>query len=81
MTIALSTSIPNPSASPVRVMRLRVRLKKYMSIRVMINEMGMAVEMTIVDLRLRRKMKRTAIANSTPKRAEEVTCDNESRII
>ncbi|OQA62800.1 MAG: hypothetical protein BWY39_01448 [Spirochaetes bacterium ADurb.Bin269] len=62
----LSTSIPTPSASPARVMRFKVIPVKYMTVSVIIKEMGMVRPMMIVLRKLRRNTNRTITANRAP---------------
>ena len=55
-TIALSTSIPAPRASPPNVIILIVKLLKYIRLKVAIIETGMAMLITSVVPIRRRKM-------------------------
>ncbi len=80
MTILLSTSIPTPRASPVRVIRFRVNPAKYMNIRVMTIDTGMEKAIIRVVRKLRRKKKRIATASNPPKIAELETSSRLSRI-
>ncbi len=72
-TMALSTSMPMPSASPPRVIRFRVNPPKYISAKVATTEMGMAVAMMAVLRMLRRKKSSTTTASRPPYRMEEPT--------
>ena len=65
-TIALSTSMPTPSASPPSVIMLRLKLEKYMSTNVTMTENGIATPIMnglFIDLR---KINNTIIARIAP---------------
>ena len=68
-TIALSTSIPAPNASPPRVIIFSVRSAKYIILKVAMIEMGIARLMIRVVPKRLRKMKRTKMAITIPIRA------------
>ena len=65
-TMALSTSMPTPRASPPSVIMFSVKPPKYISAKVAMIEIGMAVAMMAVLRRLRRKNSSTSMANTPP---------------
>ncbi len=65
-TIALSTSIPTPRASPPKVIRLRVKPLKYNRAKVAIMEMGIAVAIITVLRTLRRNTSSMITAKIPP---------------
>ena len=65
-TMALSTSIPAPSASPPKVMMFRLRLLKYIRLKVAIIEIGIEILTIMVVPMRRRKTKITIIASTMP---------------
>ena len=69
-TIALSTSIPTPSASPPSVMMFSVQPAKYIRAKVETMETGIAIPMMPVLLMSRRKKRSTSIASIPPKTPE-----------
>ena len=65
-TMALSTIIPTPSASPPKVIWFRVRPPKYSSAKQAMIEIGMDTPMMAVLVRLRRNRYRISSASSDP---------------
>ncbi len=72
-TIELSTSIPIPSASPLRVIRLRVSPPKYSKAIVASTETGIDSAITTTLPKLSRKANSTATARAAPHSALEET--------
>ncbi len=72
-TMALSTSIPAPSASPPSVIRLSERCWKYITAKVTRIESGIATATTSVAGRLRRKKTSTSTARPMPTSAVSLT--------
>ncbi len=68
-TMALSTSIPAPSASPPRVIMFMVRSLKYIKLKVAITEIGIATLTINVEPILRRNTKRITTASKIPIKA------------
>jgi len=65
-TMALSTSMPTPRASPPRVIRFKVNPLKYIKANVAITEIGMVVAIMAVLGMLRRNSSSTMIASPPP---------------
>ena len=80
MTIELSTSMPMPRARPPRDNMLRVRLKKYMAMIVMMIDRGIDTATIRVVGRLRRKMYRMTTASTPPSSATCQTLEMASRM-
>ena len=64
--MALSTSIPTPSASPPNETMLSVKPLKYINANVVMTEIGMAMPMMSVLVMLRRKNSSTTTASPPP---------------
>ncbi len=65
-TIALSTSIPTPSISPIIESTFRLRPEKYITAVVARSEIGTEAATISVESQRRRKTKRTPIARRPP---------------
>ena len=64
--MALSISMPTAKAIPARLMTFKLRPSRFIKMKVPMILIGMAVETTMVAIKLRRKINRTTIARVPP---------------